>query len=267
MTDAQNPGGWPDPQRPGYPQNPERDGAHVLDAAPGHDGQRVRFVALWAYGRWHPGERDVLASEASDWGWRYVAPCLTPSEVAAREEAARRDEREACAADVDCGCAARPDVLARLAEAGERKARNLCSHGDVCCALQAAAIRARGDAIPGEYQSEAEQERDELFNRLGRVTEELGLSMDVTASRIIEVIRMRVDDEREACASLSVRVEVPPGAETWSPLEAWEEALTLFDEAFRAAIRARGDATKDAGRLNDCGGSDSCCQGPCKAKY
>jgi hypothetical protein len=106
----------------------------------------------------------------------------------------------------------------------------------------AAAIRARGDAIPGEYRSEAEQERVELINRLGRVTEELRLSMDATASRIIEVIRERVDDEREACASVSVRVEVPPGAEKWSPLEAWEEALTLFDASFRAAIRARGDA-------------------------
>jgi chromosome segregation ATPase len=104
-----------------------------------------------------------------------------------------------------------------------------------------ALYRAENGWLPGRYQSEAEQERDELFNRLGRVTEELGLSMDVTASRIIEVIRERVDDEREACASVSVRVEVPPGAETWSPLEAWEEALTLFDEAFREAVRARGD--------------------------
>jgi hypothetical protein len=41
---------------------------------------------------------------------------------------------------------------------------------------------------------------------------------------------------------VSVRVEVPAGAETWSPLEAWEEALTVLDGAFRDAIRARGDA-------------------------
>jgi hypothetical protein len=55
----------------------------------------------------------------------------------------------------------------------------------------------------------------------------------------VEAVRR---DEREACASVSIRVEVPSGAETWSPLEAWEEALTLFDEAFRTTIRARGDA-------------------------
>jgi hypothetical protein len=103
----------------------------------------------------------------------------------------------------------------------------------------AAAIRALSDAPSGTYASEAEQERDEFFNRLGRVTEELRLPMDATASRIIEIIRERVDNEREACASVSVKVEVPEGAETWTPLEAWEEALIVFDEAFRDAIRSR----------------------------
>lgn len=78
----------------------------------------------------------------------YIA-AASPSVVLAlldrleRAEAVAR-ERGRLAADVDCGCAARQDVLARLAEAGERSARNLCTHGDVCCALQAAAIRARG---------------------------------------------------------------------------------------------------------------------------
>jgi hypothetical protein len=63
--------------------------------------------------------------------------------------------------------------------------------------------------------------------------------MDATASRIIEAIREHVDNEREACASVSVKVEVPEGAETWTPLEAWEEALNVFDDAFRDAIRSR----------------------------
>jgi len=106
-------------------------------------------------------------------------------------------------------------------------------------------LRTEGFVDRTEVAEEIERlraERDELFNCLGRVTEELGLSMDVTSSRIIEAISERVDNEREACASVSVRVEVPPGAETWSPLEAWEEALTLLNEAFREAIRARGDA-------------------------
>jgi hypothetical protein len=100
-------------------------------------------------------------------------------------------------------------------------------------------IRALSDMPPGNYINEAEQERDEFFNRLGRITEELRLPMDATASRIIEAIRERVDNEREACASVSVKVEVPEDAETWTPLEAWEEALLVFDEAFRDAIRIR----------------------------
>jgi hypothetical protein len=104
-----------------------------------------------------------------------------------------------------------------------------------------AAIRAAGWAVVpvGGMVCEAEAERDEIFNRLGRVTSELGLSMDVTASRIIEAIRDQVDEEREACASVTVRIEVPDGAETWSPLEAFEEGLLLSDEAFRNAIRSR----------------------------
>lgn len=87
--------------------------------------------------------------------------------------------------------------------------------------------------------TECDLERIEFMNRLGRVTEHLGISMDATASRIIEEIRDRVDAEREACASLSVQVTVPEGAESWTPLEAWEEALLAADEAWREAIRAR----------------------------
>ncbi len=92
--------------------------------------------------------------------------------------------------------------------------------------------------LPGEG-SECDLERIEYMNRVGRVTEHLGLPMDATASRIIEEIRDLVDAEREACASLSVHVKVPEGAESWTPLEAWEEALLAADEAWREAIRAR----------------------------
>jgi hypothetical protein len=52
-------------------------------------------------------------------------------------------EREAIAADTDCGCVGRDAVLARLESQGEKRASYLCSHGDLCGALQAAAIRAR----------------------------------------------------------------------------------------------------------------------------
>ena len=91
---------------------------------------------------------------------------------------------------------------------------------------------------------ETKQERDEFFNRLGRITEYLDLPVDATAQRIIETIRERVENEREACASVEVRLTVPEGAETWTPLEAWEEALLAFDEAFRGAIRAAAGEVK-----------------------
>ena len=87
--------------------------------------------------------------------------------------------------------------------------------------------------------TECDMERIEFMNRLGHVTDHLGLSLDATAGRIIEEIHNRVDAEREACASLSVHVTVPEGAESWTPLEAWEEALLAADEAWRDTIRAR----------------------------
>ena len=101
---------------------------------------------------------------------------------------------------------------------------------------------AKGEAVvvnTAEVTCEAETERDLLFNRLGRVTSELGLPVDATASRILGAIDEKVADEREACASLDVRVEVPADAETWTPLEAWEEALIALNEAWRDAVRKR----------------------------
>lgn len=68
----------------------------------------------------------------------------------ARIAAARAEERERIAAMVDCGCAVRDAVLARLAGQGEKRAAYLCTHGDACCALQAAAIRALVEAADGE---------------------------------------------------------------------------------------------------------------------
>jgi len=70
-------------------------------------------------------------------------------EVSELVEAARREEREAIAADVDCGCIGRDAVLARLESQGEKRATYLCIHGDECCAIQAAAIRARGEKETG----------------------------------------------------------------------------------------------------------------------
>lgn len=55
---------------------------------------------------------------------------------------ARREGMEEAAQLVDCGCDIREAVLARLESQGEKRASYLCPRGDVCCALQAASLRA-----------------------------------------------------------------------------------------------------------------------------
>ena len=116
---------------------------------------------------------------------------------------------------------------------------NSCCQGIPRCEMDAAIAEiTRLRAALATARREVEQERDEFFNRLGRITEYLDIPVDATAQRIIEAIQERVDSERESCASVEVRLAVPEGAETWTPLEAWEEALLAFDEAFRETIRA-----------------------------
>lgn len=91
-ADTQNPGGWPDAARPGVPQNSERDGWHWL-----HHPEDLRHVptpwdaahAAWCSGGMHSPQGVV------DLGYRYLGPCLTPAEVAAREAAAALAMREA----------------------------------------------------------------------------------------------------------------------------------------------------------------------------
>lgn len=174
MADDLRAGGWPDPERPGVPLNPERTGYHWLD-----DSRGKPQPVIWDHdlAAWCDGSGAFSPQGIVEMGFRYYGPCLTPAEVAQREAAARK---------------------------------------------------------------EAEAERDELFNRLGRVTESLDIPEDSTAGRILDAIREREAAVQAACASVSVRVEVPEGAEAWSPLEAWEEALAAFDTEFRAAIR-QGD--------------------------
>jgi hypothetical protein len=77
MTD---PNGWPDPERPGVPENPERTGAHQVG----------RFVMIW-----RPGDREYVNHNGNrckpDFvaGLDYGGPLLTPAEVVAL--AAERD--------------------------------------------------------------------------------------------------------------------------------------------------------------------------------
>ena len=234
-----HPNGWPG--QPGEPLNPERDGAHRLR----HSDSGLERDSLWLCGgTWLDSDGDFSSSHAAAF-YTYLGPCLTPPEVEARIAAAHKEWLAELNHDTDALMEnARLDGLEEAAQDLEGRAKvlriyNPDSVGAHWAMHYAAAIRALSDTPPGTYTNEAEQERDEFFNRLGRITEELRLPMDATASRIIEAIRERVDNECEACASVSVKVEVPEGAETWTPLEVWEEALIVFNEAFRDAIRGR----------------------------
>lgn len=84
---------WPDPARPGVPLNSERDGWHIVNGGP----------RLWdAYNqhwKWNDGIEVYRAGpeQAARQGWGYKGPLLvvTPAEVAAQVEAARREGAEA----------------------------------------------------------------------------------------------------------------------------------------------------------------------------
>ena len=218
----------------GRPENPDVDGWHWLK----DDVREHPTPVVWnaELGGWVSGP--LYSPQAVlDLGFQYLGPCLTPSEHHQRTQAASAAAwlaaRDACAATIDKSL-----TVYEMC----RFIRALPPPADARAALAEVVRKAKEDErerMAGEVRCEAEQERDHFFNMLGRITSELDLPMDVTAGRIIEAIRDLVDAEREACASVSVTVTVPEGAEGWTPLEAWEEALIASDEAFRAAIRAR----------------------------
>lgn len=81
MTDARA-DGWPDPQRPGVPENPERDGEHVIRTTLG-----VRLVVSWNAAAQGTVGVDGVARPI-DPACEYLGPYLTPAEVAARISAA-----------------------------------------------------------------------------------------------------------------------------------------------------------------------------------
>jgi hypothetical protein len=90
-----DPNGWPDASKPGVPLNPERDGWHWL---------------LWKGGaqpvplRWNTGLGGGWSSYSTDGTaarYLYLGPCLTPAEVAAREQAAAVAMRGVCANELE----------------------------------------------------------------------------------------------------------------------------------------------------------------------
>ena len=129
MSDT-NPGGWPDAARE----------LVEWSLAVHFSGDRMPHMSGDPRNRLSSGRRRAM-EHARDAVLEALAPIL-----AAQVKAARREEREACAALIDCGCDIRDAVLARLESKGERYAAYLCQQGSACCALQASAIRARGDA-------------------------------------------------------------------------------------------------------------------------
>jgi len=79
--------GWPG--TPGVPLNPERDGWHWISLLGGKNAQVIEWFS------------DAMRWDETDWTTddfglhtRYLGPCLTPAEVAARIAQARRDALE-----------------------------------------------------------------------------------------------------------------------------------------------------------------------------
>jgi hypothetical protein len=88
MTDEQNPAGWPG--APGVPENPKRGNTwHWLQHGNGEIVPRWWSCSYWqAVG----GQgANIYPHEAAKAWPRYLGPCLTPAEVAARVAAARAD--------------------------------------------------------------------------------------------------------------------------------------------------------------------------------
>jgi hypothetical protein len=138
MTD---PNGWPDASKPGVPLNPERDGWHWLWADTTEMARWKATVQMWSFGHddwytpWWLGGR---------LGYAYLGPCHTPAEVAALIEAARREEREACAKwhDEQASMLRCPMMHSLPAMPGPI----ICEDRARVHERSAAAIRARGDA-------------------------------------------------------------------------------------------------------------------------
>ena len=82
MTENNN--GWPD--RPGVPLNPERDGWHwVEDTVDGVGTGHIEAVyyAVWDVPIWYRSGKGSPITKPKE--WRYLGPCLTPEEIAAKD--------------------------------------------------------------------------------------------------------------------------------------------------------------------------------------
>lgn len=84
-----NAGGWPDDAKPGVPMEPEKSQYHWLlwvGLSPADRGHETVSIYRWEKDGWWDGRMHRHHRFMVD-GWRYLGPCLTPAEVAAREAA------------------------------------------------------------------------------------------------------------------------------------------------------------------------------------
>lgn len=81
----------------GRPPNPERTTAHWIE------DKSLKHVCcvVWCHSmqQWHDMAVQMPPRAAAKW-WRYLGPCLTPDDIAARERAARNQGRREAAAAV-----------------------------------------------------------------------------------------------------------------------------------------------------------------------
>ncbi|MCI1796405.1 MAG: hypothetical protein LKI57_09635 [Acetobacter lovaniensis] len=79
-----NPTNWPNPERPGVPMFPERDGAHAIQV-PDLEGSEIVYYWHQNGGGWteysYQDAEDFLTHEDMK-GWIYKGPILTPTQIA-----------------------------------------------------------------------------------------------------------------------------------------------------------------------------------------
>lgn len=87
----------PWPGEPGVPLHPEMDGWHWAEPCSGAKPIPIHWCVNSFYrGMWAIREAVFSAPDFAARGWRYLAPCILPSGLAAERAAAAEAMREAC---------------------------------------------------------------------------------------------------------------------------------------------------------------------------
>ncbi|MBS1014453.1 hypothetical protein [Acetobacter persici] len=90
-ADIKNPTSWPNPERPGYPMFPERDGWHMTR----HSGATKPTLSFWlaSEGEWKGGGCNYSPEYMAHPMRKYIGPVLTPTQITEM----LAGERERCA--------------------------------------------------------------------------------------------------------------------------------------------------------------------------